>query len=101
MFERHCVVTARVLAAERTGNNNAARMPIMAITTSSSTNVNARLTLPQTPEIGICYKLFCQSPLSEGSSPIRRVYRGFPLLAEPVLGAPRDRVNMCPPPPPD
>src|SRR4051812_1357579 len=58
MLERQRVVTARALAAESAGNNNAARMAIMAITTRSSINVNARLTVHQTPRIGMCYKLF-------------------------------------------
>src|SRR3954463_10371518 len=58
MLERQRVVTARALAAGSAGNNNAARMAIMAITTRSSINVNARLTVHQTPRIGMCYKSF-------------------------------------------
>src|SRR6266850_3297010 len=41
-FELHLVRTALALALAREGTNNAARIAITAITTSSSTSVNAR-----------------------------------------------------------
>ena len=37
------IAHARVLAVDRVGNSSAARMPIMAMTTSSSINVKARV----------------------------------------------------------
>lgn len=45
MLDKQRVVTARALAEDSTGTNNAANIPMIVMTTSNSINVKARLIL--------------------------------------------------------
>ncbi len=58
-LELHCVVQARCLADDNAGNNSAARIPMMAMTTSNSMSVKApRGFIPdKTPPFEIRFKL--------------------------------------------
>ena len=57
---RQAVRIARTLALDNAGSKSAARIPMMAMTTSSSIKVNARRELMghKTPQIQIRYNVF-------------------------------------------